>query len=81
MIRSACLALLLMSLSACSTVEYIPITPECTPPPSPALPIIDKGDLWDSLGDESYRELEAYLNALWAAYDEQAAMLDALCGE
>ncbi len=68
-----------LTLSACSAVEYLPITPECTPPPSPVLPLIDKGDLWQSLGDESYRELEAYLNGLWAYSDEQAAMLDALC--
>ncbi len=72
--------LAILGVSACTTVEYVPITPECTPPPSPVLPEISKGDLWQSLGDESYRELEAYLNGLWAAYDEQAAMLDALCG-
>ncbi len=68
-----------LSLSACSTVEYVPITPECTPPPTPVLPIVDRGALWDALGDERYRELEAYINAVWAHSDEQGAMLDALC--
>ncbi len=68
-----------LALSACTTVEYIPVTPQCTPPPSPALPEIQRGVLWDKLGDESYRELERYLNGLWSAYDEQAAMLDTLC--
>ncbi len=72
-------ALLVIFVASCSTVEYVPITPECTPPPSPVLPSISRGQLWDALGDESYRELEAYLNGLWAYSDEQGAMLDALC--
>ncbi|MDX5376371.1 MAG: hypothetical protein LPK08_02475 [Halomonas sp.] len=43
------------------------------------MPSLDKGELWDALGDTRYRELERYINELWAYSDEQAAMLDALC--
>ena len=67
--------------SGCSTVEYVEVTPQCTPPSQPALPVIDAGELWDALGDAEYRQLERYVNTLWGYADEQAAMLDALCGE
>jgi hypothetical protein len=67
------------ALSACSTVEYIEVTPQCTPPSQPALPSIDKGELWDALGDAQYRQLERYILQLWAFADEQTAMLDAIC--
>ena len=79
-------ALLLLALiatfavSGCSTTEYINVTPECTPPPQPTLPIIDQGELWQSLGDARYRVIESYINELWAYSDEQSAMLGALCG-
>jgi hypothetical protein len=79
-------ALLLLALiatfavSGCETTEYIHISPQCTPPPQPTLPLIDQGELWDSLGDERYRELERYLNTLWGMYDESRAMLGELCG-
>jgi hypothetical protein len=78
-------ALLLLALiatfavSGCSTTEYINVTPECTPPPQPSLPIIDQGGLWDVLGDARYRVIESYINELWAYSDEQAAMLGELC--
>lgn len=71
--------LLALSVTSCSTVEYIHVTPECTPPPSPALPVIDRGSLWDSVGDAEYRRIESYINQLWAFSDEQGAMLDSLC--
>jgi hypothetical protein len=75
------LALAALSVvSGCSTTEYINVTPECTPPPQPTLPLIDQGELWDSLGDERYRELDRYLNTLWGMYDESRAMLVELCG-
>ena len=67
------------AVSGCTTTEYINVTPECTPPPQPVLPIIDQGSLWDALGDARYRVIESYINELWAYSDEQAAMLDALC--
>jgi len=71
--------LLALSVASCSTTEYINVTPECTPPPQPSLPIIDQGSLWDALGDARYRVIESYINELWAYSDEQGAMLDALC--
>lgn len=69
------------AVSGCTTTEYIHVTPECTPPPSPVLPELSKGELWDSLGDDRYRQLESYINALWAFSDEQGAMLEALCND
>ncbi|MFJ5538553.1 YdgH/BhsA/McbA family protein [Vreelandella titanicae] len=69
------------ALSGCSTVEYIHVTPECTPPPSPVLPELSKGELWDKLGDGEYRRLEAYINGVWAFSDEQGAMLEELCSD
>ena len=74
------LALAALSVvSGCTTTEYIHVTPECTPPPQPVLPIIDQGSLWDALGDARYRVIESYINELWAYSDEQAAMIEALC--
>lgn len=72
-------ALLALSVTSCTTTEYIHVTPECTPPPQPALPEIDRGELWDALGDDRYRQLERYINGVWAFSDEQGAMLDSLC--
>lgn len=69
----------LCAVSGCTTTEYIHVTPECTPPPQPALPEIDRGELWDALGDDRYRQLERYINGVWAFSDEQGAMLDSLC--
>lgn len=71
--------LLVISVASCTTVEYIHVTPECTPPPQPTLPEIDRGELWDALGDDRYRELERYINGVWAFSDEQGAMLSELC--
>lgn len=65
--------------SGCTTTEYREVRPQCTPPSEPALPLIDRGELWDALGDDRYRELERYLNTLWGYADEQAAMLAKLC--
>ncbi|MCP1316379.1 hypothetical protein [Halomonas sp. 707B3] len=71
--------LALCAVSGCTTTEYIHVIPECTPPPQPALPEIDRGELWDALGDDRYRELERYINGVWAFSDEQGALLDSLC--
>tara|TARA_R110000850_G_scaffold202630_3_gene328634 strand:- start:4696 stop:4875 length:180 start_codon:yes stop_codon:yes gene_type:complete len=57
------------------------VAPECTIPPDPVLPNIDKGGFWDVAGDSLYRDVETYINALWAAYDERQAMLEELCDE
>ncbi len=74
-------ALLAASVASCSTVEYIEVKPQCTPPPEPALPVIDKGSMWDALGDTEYRRVERYINGLWQYADEQAAMLGELCAQ
>lgn len=68
-----------LGISACTTTEFVHVTPECTPPPQPVLPELSKGDLWDALGDERYRQLERYINGVWAFSDEQGAMLQTLC--
>ena len=73
-------ALLVLSVASCTTVEYIEVKPECTPPPGPVLTDIYRGALWDSVGDTRYRAIETYIDQLWAYSDEQAAMLGALCG-
>lgn len=81
---SVLLALVLLAtlgISACTTTEFVHVTPECTPPPQPVLPELSKGDLWESIGDDQYRRLELYINNLWAFSDEQSAMLTALCGD
>ncbi len=65
--------------SGCTTTEYVHVSPQCTPPPQPTLPLIDQGELWDALGDERYRELERYINGVWSFADEQGAMLNELC--
>ncbi|WP_339119186.1 hypothetical protein [Halomonas sp. BMC6] len=67
------------AVSGCARTEYIEIHPQCTPPPEPTLPAIDRGTMWDALGDDRYRQLERYINGVWAFSDEQGAMLDSLC--
>jgi hypothetical protein len=57
----------------------VDIRPQCTPPTQPALPVVDRGELWDALGDTKYRVLERYIFQLWAFADEQTAILDAIC--
>lgn len=98
--RTVALLLLVLTatfVSGCAVpVKYIEVSPECVPPPEPATPRIDRGQLWDdlvelyrhrghdeatamTLGDTYYRRIELYINTLWGAYDEQAAMLRTLC--
>jgi hypothetical protein len=70
----------IFAVSGCSSTQYVEIRPDCTPPPAPVLPAIDRGALWDALGDQQYRAVERYIDGLWAYADEQAAMLGVLCG-
>lgn len=69
----------IFAVSGCARTEYIEVRPNCTPPSQPALPAISRGELWDSLGDAQYRELERYILGLWSYADEQAALLGELC--
>ena len=71
----------ILGVSGCATTEYVEVRPQCTPPAQPALPVVDRGELWDALGDAQYRELERYINGVWAWADEQAALLGELCEE
>lgn len=80
-VRLALALLATFAVSGCSSPQYIEVRPQCTPPSQPALPAIDRGELWDSLGDARYREFERYINGLWGYADEQAAMLGVLCGD
>jgi hypothetical protein len=73
-------ALLVLSVASCTTqTTKAPVPVGCTPPPVPGLPLIDRGELWDALGDAEYRVLERYIDRLWSHVDEQAAMLEVLC--
>lgn len=55
------------------------VKPYCSPISSPALPIIDRGELWDKLGDDKYRMLESYIDGLWGTIDEQRALISIVC--
>jgi len=80
-LKLSALAAVFAAISACSTVEYVPVAPECSPVVMPALPNIDRGELWDALGDEQYRVLERYIDRLWSVVDEQSAIIGEVCGE
>lgn len=69
----------LLGVSGCAATEYIEVRPECSVPPSPVLPDISRGDLWDALGDAEYRRLEAYINGVWGYADEAVAVLEVVC--
>lgn len=81
---SALLAIFAVSLAGCASTppETVIAAPQCTAPAPPAnLPVIDRGALYDDVGDAEYRSIERYINRLWAYADEQAAILAVLCGE
>lgn len=71
--------LLLLLLSGCATTELVALQPQCEPVVVPALPILEKGELWQALGDSQYRQLERYISGLWSVIDEQAAVIAAVC--
>ncbi|WP_252108978.1 MULTISPECIES: hypothetical protein [unclassified Halomonas] len=85
MSRIAALLLLgpmaIFAVSGCSTVEYVPVTPQCTVPPHPVMPLVDMGEVWDSAGDGLFRDIETYVNNLWALVDEQNAIIEAICSK
>ena len=81
LLKAGLLAISVATSGCTTTTEYVTLQPQCAPPKQPALPVIDRGELWDKLGDSEYRVLERYVNGLWSWADEQAAMLDVLCGE
>lgn len=71
--------LVISAVSGCTTTRYVEVKPECQLPPAPVLPALDKGELWDTLGDTRYRVVESYITELWAFSDEQRAILKAVC--
>lgn len=80
MVRVVFSLLALLLVSGCiTTTEYVALQPQCEPVVVPALPLLDRGELWDALGDAQYRELERYINGLWGVVDEQAALIEAVC--
>lgn len=84
-----------LGVSGCTTTtEYVTLQPQCEPVVVPALPLLDRGELWDTFidaerwreaespmvaGDGKYRVLERYILQLWAFADEQAALIKAVC--
>lgn len=68
-----------LGVSGCARTEYVTLQPQCEPVVVPALPLLDRGELWDALGDAQYRELERYINGLWGVIDEQAALIKSVC--
>lgn len=72
--------LVILGASGCATPELVTLQPQCEPVVVPALPLLDRGELWQDLGDAQYRELERYISGLWSVIDEQAAVIDAVCG-
>ncbi len=69
----------IFAVSGCTTTGYVTLQPQCEPVVVPALPLLDRGELWDALGDAQYRELERYINGLWGVVDEQAALIGEVC--
>lgn len=65
--------------SGCATERYVYIQPDCTVPPMPALPSIDRAGVWDQVGDTDYRIIEDYIDGLWSVVDEQRAILSEVC--
>ena len=76
---TASLLAISVATSGCATTELVTLQPQCEPVPVPALPLLDRGELWQDLGDAQYRELERYISGLWSVIDEQAAVIEAVC--
>lgn len=79
-LRMTALVAILGVISGCASepdVKYA--QPTCPTLSEPALPAIDRGALWDALGDEHYRRVESYIDGLWSIIDQQRAALDEVC--
>lgn len=77
---AASLLAALGAISGCaSQPETGYVQPSCQPAVIPALPELDRGELWDALGDAEYRRVEAYIGGLWGVIDEQRAIIKAVC--
>ena len=67
-------------LAGCTTTtRIVEVRPQCVPPPKPHLLFVDAGELWDAVGDATYRKLEENdaRVADWA--EEMHAMLTQIC--
>lgn len=80
--RALMMSALLVALgvsNGCATERYVYVQPQCTVPPMPALPSVDRAGVWDQMGDTDYRIIEAYIDGLWSVVDEQRAILREVC--
>lgn len=76
---SALLVALGVSSGCATKVEYIEVLPHCEPVITPFLPDLDRGLLWDKLGDEHFRQVEEYIGTLWGVIDEQTVIITSVC--
>ena len=63
--------------SPAPSVVYL--SPDCPIVQRPTLPELNRGEIWDAMGDAGYREVERYINGVWAIVDQQDAILNMLC--
>lgn len=67
--------------SGCTTDRYVYVHTQCTVPPMPALPSVDRAGVWDQMGNDDYRIIEAYIDGMWGLIDEQRSILKEVCDE
>lgn len=68
------------AISGCaSQPETVFLQPSCQPAVTPALPDLDRGEMWMALGDAEYRRVESYIGGLWQVIDEQRAIIKSVC--
>lgn len=69
-------------IGGCATTpDVVFLRPECSPATRAPLPRIDAGDLWDKVGEDTYRKLEERERRItdWALENE--AILREICQE